>query len=58
MWMHILMRLQNFGYGLFDGVTGLFTQPVKGALDNGAAGCLKGFGKGIGGVVCKPAAGK
>jgi hypothetical protein len=56
--MHILIRLQNFGYGLFDGVTGLFTQPVKGALDNGAVGCLKGFGKGIGGMVCKPAAGK
>ncbi|KAH8661569.1 hypothetical protein BGZ60DRAFT_566238 [Tricladium varicosporioides] len=49
---------KGFGYGLFDGVTGLVTQPVKGAQNGGGVGgFLKGFGKGIGGVVCKPAAG-
>jgi hypothetical protein len=44
-------------YGLYDGITGIFTQPVRGAMQNGIAGGIKGFGKGIGGVVCKPAAG-
>jgi hypothetical protein len=43
---------------MFDGVTGIFVQPFKGAVEKGAVGCLKGVGKGIGGVVCKPTAGK
>lgn len=33
-------------------------QPVKGAQKEGAEGFVKGFVKGVGGVVCKPAAGK
>lgn len=49
---------QGFGYGLFDGITGLVTQPIEGAKKEGAAGFVKGFGKGIGGVVLKPGAGK
>ena len=48
----------GLGYGVWDGVTGIFTQPYKGARDGGLIGGLKGIGKGIGGVVCKPAAGK
>jgi len=32
-------------------------QPVNGAKQGGLVGGLKGFGRGIGGVVCKPAAG-
>ncbi|KAL1645984.1 hypothetical protein SLS58_003404 [Diplodia intermedia] len=49
---------KGLGYGLFDGITGLFVQPVKGAQKEGPVGFLKGFGKGLGGIVCKPAAGK
>ncbi|KAF4619053.1 hypothetical protein G7Y89_g14794 [Cudoniella acicularis] len=48
---------KGFGFGLYDGITGLVTQPVKGAQEGGVGGFFKGFGKGIGGIVCKPAAG-
>jgi hypothetical protein len=48
---------QQFGYGLYDGISGFFLQPVKGAQEEGVTGFCKGFGKGIGGVVCKPVAG-
>ncbi|KAI5458067.1 hypothetical protein BGZ63DRAFT_474529 [Mariannaea sp. PMI_226] len=48
---------KELGYGFFDGVAGLVTQPWKGAEKEGAAGLVKGFGKGIGGLIAKPAAG-
>ncbi|CAK7200948.1 hypothetical protein SEUCBS139899_003648 [Sporothrix eucalyptigena] len=48
---------KTFGQGLFDGVTGLVTQPLKGAETGGGKGLVAGFAKGIGGVVLKPAAG-
>lgn len=48
---------KGFGYGLYDGLTGLVTQPYNGARKEGAIGFLKGFGKGLGGVVFKPSAG-
>lgn len=48
---------KGFGYGLYDGLTGLVTQPYDGARKEGAVGFLKGFGKGLGGVVFKPSAG-
>ncbi|EKG14389.1 hypothetical protein MPH_08378 [Macrophomina phaseolina MS6] len=48
---------KGFGYGLYDGITGFFVQPVKGAKEEGAKGFVKGVVKGVGGVVCKPAAG-
>lgn len=48
---------KEFGYGFYDGITGLVTQPVAGARKEGFAGFLKGFGKGIGGVALKPGAG-
>ncbi|CAG2005731.1 unnamed protein product [Fusarium graminearum] len=53
----IMVAGKEFGYGLFDGITGLVTQPLKGAEKEGMQGLIKGFGKGIGGVVAKPAAG-
>lgn len=43
-------------YGLYDGISGLVTQPLEGARREGATGFFKGFAKGIGGVVFKPAA--
>ena len=47
---------KEFGYGWYDGVTGLFTQPWKGAQKEGATGFFKGIGKGLGGFVAKPGA--
>jgi hypothetical protein len=53
----LLAAGKGFGYGLYDGLTGLVTQPYNGAKKEGAIGFLKGFGKGLGGVVFKPSAG-
>ncbi|ESZ99059.1 glycosyltransferase family 1 protein [Sclerotinia borealis F-4128] len=47
---------REFGYGMFDGITGLVTQPLRGAEKEGTAGLIKGIGKGIAGVVLKPGA--
>jgi len=47
---------REFGYGMYDGITGLVTQPMKGAKKEGAAGFIKGIGKGIGGIALKPGA--
>ena len=45
---------KEVGFGWYDGVTGLFTQPWQGAKKEGASGFVKGIGKGIGGFVTKP----
>lgn len=45
---------KEFGFGWYDGVTGLITQPWKGAQKEGASGFLKGIGKGLGGFATKP----
>lgn len=47
---------KEFGFGMYDGITGLITQPVQGARRDGAMGFIKGVGKGIGGVMLKPGA--
>jgi UDP:flavonoid glycosyltransferase YjiC (YdhE family) len=48
---------KEFHYGFYDGITGLVTQPLKGAEKEGAAGFFKGAAKGIGGLILKPTAG-
>lgn len=48
---------KDFGYGWYDGITGLVTQPWSGAQKGGAAGFAKGVGKGIIGFPAKPLAG-
>jgi len=53
----IRIASREFGFGLYDGLTGLVTQPLRGAEKEGAAGAIKGIGKGIGGLIFKPAAG-
>ena len=53
----MLTAKQEFGYGFYDGISGLVTQPLRGRKD-GASGVIKGFGKGIGGLILKPGAGK
>lgn len=47
---------KEFVFGWYDGVTGLVTQPWKGAQKEGTSGFLKGIGKGIGGFLTKPGA--
>ncbi|KAF4548462.1 Sterol 3-beta-glucosyltransferase-like protein 4 [Elsinoe fawcettii] len=47
---------KEFGFGMYDGITGIFTQPLQGAKKEGAAGFIKGIGKGIGGIILKPQA--
>jgi hypothetical protein len=47
---------KEFGMGFYDGISGLVTQPLKGAEKEGGRGLIKGFGKGIGGLILKPAA--
>jgi UDP:flavonoid glycosyltransferase YjiC (YdhE family) len=48
---------KEFGFGWYDGVTGLVTQPWKGAQKDGASGFVKGIGKGVAGFATKPFAG-
>ncbi|KAJ4324623.1 hypothetical protein N0V94_001193 [Neodidymelliopsis sp. IMI 364377] len=40
-------------YGVTDGVTGIVTQPVRGAKERGVIGAVRGVGFGIGGFVLK-----
>lgn len=54
----IKVASKELGYGVFDGISGLVTQPLRGAEKEGAGGLVKGFGKGIGGLIAKPAAGE
>lgn len=48
---------REFGYGWYDGLTGVVTQPWRGAQKEGAGGFVKGIGKGIAGLWTKPLAG-
>jgi len=47
---------REFGFGIYDGVSGLVTQPWQGARRDGATGFFKGVGKGLGGLAAKPGA--
>ncbi|KAL9598451.1 MAG: hypothetical protein Q9219_004487 [cf. Caloplaca sp. 3 TL-2023] len=40
-------------FGVYDGVTGLWLQPYRGARDHGALGLVQGLGRGFGGFVLK-----
>jgi vacuolar protein sorting-associated protein 13A/C len=40
-----------------NGVTGVVTKPVTGAMQDGASGFFKGLGKGIVGLVARPTGG-
>jgi vacuolar protein sorting-associated protein 13A/C len=48
---------KDLGKGVFEGITGLITQPVKGVKQEGVLGLFKGVGRGIVGVGIKPTAG-
>ncbi len=46
----------EFTFGTYDAVTGVITQPYKGAKERGAVGFVTGMGKGLGGLVLKECA--
>ena len=45
------------GRGVWSGIKGLVTQPIKGAKEDGAVGFFKGLGRGVVGVITKPLTG-
>lgn len=49
--------IRDFGKGLWHGATGVLTQPIKGAKEEGIVGFGKGIGKGVVGIAAKPLAG-
>lgn len=50
--------LKALAYGMYDGYTGLFKDPYKGARKEGAAGFAKGLATGVAGFMTKNANGK
>ena len=48
---------QSIGKGVWSGVTGIITQPIKEVKRSGAIGIFKGLFKGITGIVTKPLGG-
>ncbi|KAF9026710.1 glycosyltransferase family 1 protein [Hymenopellis radicata] len=46
-----------FYYGLYDGITGLVTEPLRGAKENGAVGALTGSARSMVDLAMKPMAG-
>ena len=48
---------ETLARGVLSGVTGVFVQPVKGAMKSGTKGFVKGFGKGLVGAVAQPVSG-
>ncbi|BFU18943.1 hypothetical protein EHI8A_004220 [Entamoeba histolytica HM-1:IMSS-B] len=46
-----------FSSGVFQGITGVVYQPIKGAIDGGITGFISGVGKGFVGLVTKPIVG-
>lgn len=48
---------QSIGKGVWSGVTGIVTQPIKEVKRSGAIGIFKGIFKGITGVITKPLGG-
>lgn len=48
---------KSLATGIFAGVTGLVTDPLKGAKEDGAVGFIKGMGKGVVGLATKSTSG-
>lgn len=43
---------------MYDGITGVATQPSHGWKEGGYSGLAKGIGKGVGSLILKPHAGR
>ncbi|XP_064395949.1 intermembrane lipid transfer protein VPS13A-like isoform X2 [Halichondria panicea] len=50
-------KLGGFAKNVFEGVTGVVTQPVKGLQKEGAIGLLQGTGRGLVGLITRPTGG-
>ncbi|CAE6390439.1 unnamed protein product [Rhizoctonia solani] len=48
---------KGLAYGFYDGITGLFAEPVKGFKEKGTLGAAVGVGTGVLNFYMKPAAG-
>ncbi|KAL4866899.1 hypothetical protein BDV12DRAFT_187099 [Aspergillus spectabilis] len=46
----VVVGYNAFSHGMVDGITGVFSQPYKGAKEEGAIGAIKGLAKGTIGV--------
>ncbi|KXH28783.1 hypothetical protein CNYM01_10606 [Colletotrichum nymphaeae SA-01] len=51
-----VVAAKTFGTGFYDGLTGVFTDPYKGAKEGGALGLAKGVATGSFGLILKPGA--
>ncbi|KAJ3943083.1 uncharacterized protein N0V96_007316 [Colletotrichum fioriniae] len=51
-----VVAAKTFGTGFYDGLTGVFTDPYKGAKEGGALGLAKGVAPGSFGLILKPGA--
>jgi hypothetical protein len=56
-WWGIAQGSRELARGLWTGVTGLLTQPWRGARLRGSLGCLTGVAKGLAGLPLKPLGG-
>ena len=54
----VMTASRELGLACFDGAMGLVTQPYRGAAKHGPRGFTVGVGKGIGGFILKPSAGR
>ncbi|CAG2170405.1 unnamed protein product, partial [Oppiella nova] len=48
---------KNLFKGVISGVTGVITQPIEGAKEDGIEGLFKGMGKGVVGIIAQPTTG-
>ena len=53
----LVLGAKELGLGLFNGITGIFVEPVRGAMDDGIEGLGKGVFRGLLGVAVKPTVG-
>lgn len=49
----LIQVFQQFAYGLYDGITGLVMDPIRGHRAEGNIGLAKGMGRGVMGVYWK-----
>jgi vacuolar protein sorting-associated protein 13A/C len=54
---YLMKPLEDIGYGLYHGVTGVVTSPYQGFKRNGIRRAVLGFGKGVAGLTVKPVVG-
>jgi hypothetical protein len=50
--------VQGFALGIYDGLSGIVMDPIRGGIKDGAAGVAKGFGTGLMSSWWKTSAGK